>query len=110
MKPDNYMSFSIVGGFFIGLAFSILKFERPEFMVIWTIITTIGVHMIVIVCIALYFWFLDSQKPHIKKDKLEKNLEYYRLEFDKKEKETAKISAFLKNIESEQEQEITNAS
>ena len=33
MKPDNYMSFGIVSGFFIGLAFSIVKFEDPAFMV-----------------------------------------------------------------------------
>ncbi|RDU55891.1 hypothetical protein CQA49_03060 [Helicobacter sp. MIT 00-7814] len=109
MKPDNYMSFSIVAGFFIGLAFSIVKFDEPAFMVIWTIITTIGIYLIVAMSIALYFWFLDYEKSRVKKDKLEKNLEYYRLEFDRREKEAAKISTFLKSIESEQEEESASA-
>ncbi|MFC3867655.1 hypothetical protein [Helicobacter equorum] len=109
MKPDNYMSFGIVSGFFIGLAFSIVKFEDPSFIVIWTIITTIGIYLIIAASIALYFWFLDFSRSSVKKDKLEQNLEYYRLEFDKREREVAKIRAFLKSIESDQEEEGANA-
>ena len=45
----------------------------------------------------------------MKKDKLEQNLEYYRLEFDKREREVAKIRTFLKSIESDHEEESTNA-
>ena len=75
MKPDNYMSFSIVAGFFIGLTFSITKFDEPEFMVLWTIITTMGVYLIVAVCVSLYFWFLDFEQTRLKKSKLENNLE-----------------------------------
>ena len=104
MKPDNYMSFSVVAGFFVGLAFSITKFDEPEFMVLWTIITTMGVYLIVAVCVALYFWFLDFESSRLKKSKLESNLEYYRLEFDKREKESAKIRNFIKSIESDDEE------
>ncbi|MCX2717039.1 hypothetical protein OQH61_04740 [Helicobacter sp. MIT 21-1697] len=57
MKPDNYMSFSIVAGFFIGLTFSITKFDEPEFMVLWTIITTMGIYLIVAVCIIIFLVF-----------------------------------------------------
>ncbi|TLD80765.1 hypothetical protein LS68_004580 [Helicobacter sp. MIT 05-5293] len=104
MKPDNYMSFSIVAGFFVGLAFSIAKFDEAEFVVLWTIITTMGIYLIVAVCISLYFWFLDFEDSKLKKGKLESNLEFYRLEFDKREKESAKIRNFIKSIESDDEE------
>lgn len=110
MKPDNYMSFSVVAGFFIGLAFSITKFDEPEFMVLWTIITTMGVYLIVAVCVSLYFWFLDFEKSRLKKSKLESNLEFYRLEFDKREKESAKIRNFIKSIESDEEESAASSS
>lgn len=98
------MSFSVVMGFFIGLALSIAKFDEPEFMVLWTIIMTMGVYLIVAVCVSLYFWFLDFEGSRLKKSKLENNLEYYRLEFDKREKESAKIRNFIKSIESDEEE------
>ena len=104
MKPDNYMSFSIVAGFFIGLAFSISKFDEPEIMVLWTIITTMGVYLIVAVSVSLYFWFLDFGRSKLKKNKLENILEYYRLEFDKREKESTKIRNFIRSIESDDEE------
>ncbi|AAP77742.1 hypothetical protein LS66_000925 [Helicobacter sp. MIT 03-1614] len=109
MKPDNYMSFSIVAGFFIGLTFSITKFDEPEFMVLWTIITTMGVYLIVAVCVSLYFWFLDFEQTRLKKSKLENNLEFYRLEFDKREKESAKIRNFIRSIESDDEEMAAQA-
>ena len=100
MKPDNYLSFSIVAGFFIGLAFAISKFDEPEFMVLWTIITTMGIYLIVAVSVSLYFRFLDFERSRLKKQKLENALEYYRLEFDKREKESTKIRNFIRSMES----------
>ncbi|CUU39046.1 MULTISPECIES: hypothetical protein [Helicobacter] len=106
MKPDNYMSFSIVAGFFVGLAFSISKFDEPEIMVLWTIITTMGVYLIVAVSVSLYFWFLDFERSKLKKSKFENNLEFYRTEFDKREKESAKIRNFIRSIESDDEEMV----
>lgn len=102
------MSFSIVAGFFIGLAFSISKFDEPEIMVLWTIITTMGVYLIVAVSVSLYFWFLDFERSKLKKNKLENILEYYRLEFDKREKESTKIRNFIRSIESDDEEMQTH--
>ena len=106
MKPDNYMSFSIVAGFFVGLAFSISKFDEPEIMVLWTIITTMGVYLIVAVSVSLYFWFLDFERSKLKNYKFENNLEFYRTEFDKREKESAKIRNFIRSIESDDEEMV----
>ena len=106
MKPDNYMSFSIVAGFFVGLAFSISKFDEPEIMVLWTIITTMVVYLIVAVSVSLYLWFLDFERSKLKKSKFENNLEFYRTEFDKREKESAKIRNFIRSIESDDEEMV----
>ena len=100
------MSFSIVAGFFVGLAFSISKFDEPEIMVLWTIITTMGVSLIVAVSVSLYFWFLDFERSKLKKSKFENNLEFYRTEFDKREKESAKIRNFIRSIESDDEEMV----
>ncbi len=100
------MSFSIVAGFFVGLAFSISKFDEPEIMVLWTIITTMGVYLIVAVSVSLYFWFLDFERSKLKKSKFENNLEFYRTEFDKREKESAKIRNFIRSIESDDEEMV----
>lgn len=105
MKPDNYMSFGIVTGFFLGLTFAIAKFDDPALMLIWTIFTTMGIYLIITLCISLCFWFLDFASLQTKKGKLEQNLEYYRLEFDKKERESARIRSFLKSIEADRENE-----
>ncbi len=102
------MSFSIVAGFFVGLACAISKFDEPEFMVLWTIITTMGVYLIVAISVSLYFWFLDFSNSKLKKSKLESNLEFYRLEFDKREKESARIRSFIKSIKIDDE-DITEA-
>ncbi len=104
MKPDNYMSFSLVAGFFLGLSFSISKFDEAEFIVLWTIITTIGMYLIVAISVSLYFWFLDFERSKAKKSRFENNLEYYRLEFDKREKESIKIRNFIRSIEADEDE------
>ena len=38
LKMDNFLSFAIVNGFFIGLLLSFLKFDEPEMIVAWTLV------------------------------------------------------------------------
>ncbi len=75
-------------------------------MVLWTIITTMGVYLIVAVSVSLYFWFLVFERSKLKKSKFENNLEFYRTEFDKREKESAKIRNFIRSIESDDEEMV----
>ncbi|CAM2898765.1 hypothetical protein [Helicobacter hepaticus] len=53
--------------------------------------------------------FLDFEQTRLKKSKLENNLEFYRLEFDKREKESAKIRNFIRSIESDDEEMAAQA-
>ena len=54
-------------------------------------------------CVAL---FLDFERSKLKKSKFENNLEFYRTEFDKREKESAKIRNFIRSIESDDEEMV----
>ncbi|MCX2717040.1 hypothetical protein OQH61_04745 [Helicobacter sp. MIT 21-1697] len=52
---------------------------------------------------------MDFERTRLKKSKLENNLEFYRLEFDKREKESAKIRNFIRSIESDDEEMAAQA-
>ncbi|GAA7844385.1 hypothetical protein HpCOL22_04990 [Helicobacter pylori] len=42
MKVQNFIHFSVVVGFFLGLVFSVLKFNEPESILLWTVLSTLG--------------------------------------------------------------------
>lgn len=95
LRQDNFLSFAVVVGFFIGLIFGVVKFDEPELMVLWTILSTVGIYLISTIGISCYYWFIDQNKSQIPKEKLEESLEYYRKEFDKKEQEVQDIRKFI---------------
>lgn len=99
LKQENYVSFAIVVGFFLGLMFGMAKFDDPELMILWTILSTMGIYLITITCVSVYYLFVDSNQAKLHKEKLEENLEYYRKEFDKKEQEAQNIRNFIKSLQ-----------
>lgn len=96
MKQDNFISFSIVFGFFVGLIISLVKFSSPELIVFWTIICTTCVYLITTFCVSLYIMFIDYNHTKINKDKLESTFSYYLSELDRKEKEVLGVRKYLK--------------
>ena len=52
----------------------------------------------------MYRYIFGFVRSKLKKNKLENILEYYRLEFDKREKESTKIRNFIRSIESDDEE------
>lgn len=99
LKQDNYISFAIVVGFFLGLIFGVAKFDEPELMILWTILSTMGIYLITIVCVSVYYLLTDSNDAKLHKEKLEESLEYYRKEFDRKEQEVQNIRNFIKGLQ-----------
>lgn len=99
LKQENYLSFAIVVGFFLGLMFGIAKFDEPELMVLWTILATMGIYLITTVCISAYYLFMDYHGTKLHKERLEESLEHYRKEFDKKEQEAQNIRNFIKGLQ-----------
>lgn len=113
LKMDNFLSFAIVNGFFIGLLLSFLKFDEPEMIVAGTLISTIGFYLIVLVSVSLFVRFLGNQEHTIKRPAYNDLLEEYIEEFDKREKITNKIRGFLRTMEKtmrEDEEEEARAS
>ncbi|RDU65171.1 hypothetical protein [Helicobacter sp. MIT 14-3879] len=105
MRQDNYISFSIVVGFFIGLISSIIKFNQPELIILWTIVWTVIVYLIALCSASFYMKFIDYEKKKMNIKKLDSTLNYYLKEFDKREKETFSIRNYLKHISSINEKE-----
>ncbi|PAF49118.1 hypothetical protein BKH41_03255 [Helicobacter sp. 12S02232-10] len=97
MRPNNFINFSVVFGFFVGLVFAIAKFNEPEIILFWTIISTIGFYLITLFCASAYIWFIDFDKTLFNKAHLEKKLEHFDREFDMREKEAANIRRYIGN-------------
>lgn len=99
LRQDNYISFAIVVGFFFGLVSGIAKFDEPELMILWTILSTVGIYLIVTLSISVYYLFATSSDVNVEKKKLEESLEYYNKEFDKKEKEVQRVRKFIRSLD-----------
>ncbi|PAF42628.1 hypothetical protein [Helicobacter sp. 11S03491-1] len=97
MKPTNYVNLSVVFGFFLGLAFGIAKFDDPEIILFWTIVSTAGFYLIILFSASAYIWFIDFDKTLFNKNNLEKKLDYFDHEFDIREKEVANIRQYISN-------------
>lgn len=97
MKQDNYISFSIVVGFFVGLIFSIIKFNSPEWIILWTMICTCVIYLIALVVTSFYMKFIDYDEKKMNIKRLDSRLDYYLNEFDKREKEALNIRKYLKH-------------
>ena len=99
LKMDNFLSFAIVNGFFIGLLLSFLKFEDPEMIVAGTLLSTIGFYLITLISVSFFIKFISQKDNSIKKPSYSNILEEYIEEFDKREKATNKIRGFLRTME-----------
>lgn len=99
LKMDNFLSFAIVNGFFIGLLLSFLKFDDPAMIVAGTLVSTMGFYLITLVSVSLFVRFINTQENVSKKNLYNTLLEEYIDEFDKREKTTNKIRGFLRTME-----------
>lgn len=103
MRSDNFIGFSIVSGFFLGLIFGFATFDQVEFVVIFAIITTSVCYLISVGAISAFNLFIDFRSQEFNKQQLENNLEYYVEQFSKKEEELVKVLDYIKKIELNQE-------
>ncbi len=99
MKLDNYISFAIVNGFFLGLVLAILKFDAPEMIVIWTFFVTVGLYLLVLLSASFFMFFFDYNSKRLNKKRHDSTLEYFVHEFDKREKVVDKVREFIRSME-----------
>lgn len=105
MKQDNYISFGIVSGFFVGLVIGMIKFSSPEFILFTTIVSCVVFYLIALSCAAFYMKFINYDENKINIKKLDSTLDYYLNELDKGEEATIGIRNYLKhNINSVKEE------
>ena len=97
MKQYNYISFSIVFGFFVGLIISIIKFDPPELIILGTIIGTVSMYLIFIFCAGFFMMFSNDEDKKMNINKLDVNFDYYANDLDRREKETLPIRNYLKH-------------
>lgn len=99
LRMDNFLSFAVVSGFFIGLLLSFIKFDEPEMIVAGTLISTIGFYLIFLLSASLCVKFFNQDPKITQKPSYNHLLEEYIEEFDKREKITNKIRSFLRTME-----------
>lgn len=99
IKVDNFISFSIVNGFFIGLIVAVIKFDEAEMIAIFTFFVTLGFYLIFLTASALYIRYLNRAKTSINRDRHDGTLEFFTKEFDKRESVANKIREFMREIE-----------
>ncbi|MFC3847656.1 hypothetical protein ACFOPX_03795 [Helicobacter baculiformis] len=97
MKVENFVNFSIVGGFFIGLILSLIKFDQPEYVLFGTLVSTAGFYMIMLVFASIFMNFIYPRKRFLNKADLERKLSNFNKEFVEREKE---VDALLKYVHS----------
>ena len=99
MKPTNYLNLSVALGFFLGLALALAKFNEPEVILFWTIVSTFGAYLLVMLIVAIYTWSLEFDFKIFDKVGLEKRLEDFDREFDTREREAKNIKLYLKSFD-----------
>ncbi|WP_163532921.1 hypothetical protein [Helicobacter suis] len=99
MKLENFVNFSIVGGFFIGLILSLLKFDQPEYILFGTLISTVGFYLIILFFASIYMGFVSPRKKLLNKADLERKLVYFNKEFVQREREIEDLLNYVRNYE-----------
>ncbi|WP_104749267.1 hypothetical protein [Helicobacter cynogastricus] len=99
MKVENFVNFSIVGGFFIGLVLSLIKFDEPEYILFGTLVSTAGFYMIMLLFASIFMNFIYPRKKFLNKADLERRLTYFNKEFVEREREVEALLKYVHNYE-----------
>ncbi len=95
MRSENYVAFFTVSGFFIGLVFSIFKFNAIENIIFYTITITLFFYLFIHVVLTFYLRVPDKKITFFEKNDFESICNIQISEIKKREQ---KINAMLKSI------------
>jgi L-asparagine transporter-like permease len=103
MRGENFIYFSTVSGFFIGIIFAIIKeFDVIEF-IFATIIITLIFYLITLASVAFFIKFLDIKKMvFLNKKEIDSILDSQIKELEKKENFILESYEFIRQIEQEE--------
>ncbi|AFI03999.1 hypothetical protein [Helicobacter cetorum] len=97
MRIQNFIHFSIVVGFFLGLALAMLKFDQPETILLWTIISTLGFYLVSLLFASIFIACTDLDTCLFDKKGTEERLTHFNHEFKNREKEVTSILNYIRS-------------
>lgn len=106
MNANNFIGFSIVNGFFVGLVVSIIKFNAPEMVLFFTIFSTVSFYLMMMFAASLFVRAGDRKEGSIQKNRYDKIVDYFDKEFDKREKSTDEVRSFIRTLEAGIKEEL----
>lgn len=86
-STQNFISLSMVAGFFLGIIFAILNFDDPVTIVVVAIVVTFSFHMMVVFLLSFFLQTYVTKDRYFHKDMFEDSSEEItdRLSFSEKE-------------------------
>ncbi len=85
MRGNNFVAFLTVQGFFLGLAFAVLKAQSATDILTYTGLITIFFYLFSHVSIAMYYRTYIGKKGYFPKANHERELDYFIREIEKRE-------------------------
>ncbi len=101
MRSENYVAFFTVSGFFIGLVFSILKFDELYDILLYTVVITLFFYLFIHVVLIFYLGVIDSKISFFDKDEFELDCNSQIKQIKERENQ---INAMLKTIHGNDQQ------
>ena len=91
VSAQNFISLSMVTGFFFGVIFSILNFTDPVSIVVVTILVTFLFHMMIVFAMSFYLQTYVTKDRYFHKDLFESSSEDITDQLNLSEKEIDRI-------------------
>jgi len=102
MRPENFIYFLTVSGFFIGLLFSIFEGLEPGLMFYVTIGVTTIFYMIGLASASFFVKYVDLKVDYdLGTDKKEEYIKKVVLALEKREKYIDEVHSFIEDLEKE---------
>ncbi len=95
MRSENFVAFFTVCGFFIGLIFSIFKFDAIEDILFYTLTITLFFYLFIHVVLIFYLDVMDQKITFFEKEEFESTCNMQIRDIKEREQ---KISEMLKSI------------
>lgn len=102
----NFINFSVVAGFFIGLITGLIKYNDPERVLFMILVVTVSMYLIALGMATFYVYMVKSSNSMLtNKHPIEKQLEYFDSEFDQIERQARNIRNFIKSLDLNDQEE-----
>ncbi len=85
MRGNNFVAFLTVQGFFLGLAFAVLKAQSATDILTYTLLITIFFYLFSHISIAMYYRTYVAKKSYFPKAGHERELDHFIREIEKRE-------------------------